>query len=151
MQEGGSPVGGAKLRQKHVPIARFLRFALVGGCCFLLNLAVLWMCTDKLGLHYQMSLLAAFVVVNLVGLVTNRLWSFKASGSPFRSQVGRYYLVMAVSLGASMAMMHLLVEQLGLDYLVANCVAAAILLMANFGAHSAWTFRSRPLPSIPPS
>ena len=42
-----------------------------------------------------------------------------------------------------MAVTALLVEVLHVQYLVANTLAAALLLCANFAVHSSWTFRPR--------
>ena len=125
----------------HAFRARFLRFVLVGGTSFLLNLFVLWLGTGLLDLHYQISVVTAFLAVNLFGFIVNRTWSFSATKDHPLGQAGRYYSVMLCSLLASMLRMHLLVEIAGLNYLLANLLAAAVLLVGTFTAHALWTFR----------
>jgi putative flippase GtrA len=130
----GSSAGG---------LARFARFTMIGGACFLGNLAVLWICTSLLGIQYLLSALISFVTTNLLGYVGNRLFAFRSIAPHRLGEAGRYYASALLSLVACMAMMKVLVEQFHWHYLAANALAGIILMLSNFALHSAWTFPAR--------
>jgi putative flippase GtrA len=119
--------------------ASISRFALVGAACFALNLLVLWTATGVFGVHYLTSAAVSFMAVTYFSFVLNRFFTFRAGGGMGR-QTARYYLVTAASLGLSLLLMYVLVDLAELNYLVANCLAAVLLLFANYAAHSCWTF-----------
>ena len=129
------------LRRRDAHVRKFFRFVVSGGICFLLSFAILWFCTSALGLHYEVAIVAAFIAVNLVAFAINRIWAFEVRSGKSLPQLGRYYVVMLCSLLLCMLMMHALVEWVGLNYLIANVIASAVLLVGNFTAHTIWTFR----------
>ena len=119
--------------------AAISRFTMVGAACFVLNLLILWAGTGLLGAHYLISAAVSFVAVTYFSFMLNRFFTFRASGDMGR-QTARYYVVTVTSLGLSLLSMHVLVDLAELHYLLANCLAAVLLLFGNYAAHSYWTF-----------
>jgi len=122
---------------------RLLRFATTGGICFSVNLAVLYAGTELLHLHYTLSLLLSLLVVNLVGLLLNRRWTFESTRNPFWAEAMRYWSANALSALAVLASTALLVEVLHVHYLLANVLIAVLFMIGNFVLHLRWTFRAR--------
>ncbi len=122
---------------------RLLRFTITGGICYSVNFAVLYGGTELLHLHYAVSLLLALLVVNWIGLLLNRWWTFESMRNPFWVDALRYWSANALSSVAVLAATALLVEFLHVHYLVANVLLGVLFLLGNFILHQSWTFRAR--------
>jgi putative flippase GtrA len=97
-----------------------------------------------LHLHYALSLLLSLLVVNWVGLLLNRCWTFESTKNPFWAEALRYWSANALSALGVLAATTLLVEVLHVHYLFANVLIAMLFLIGNFLLHQVWTFRARP-------
>jgi putative flippase GtrA len=120
---------------------KLVRFASVGGGCYLLGLALLYVGTAYLGIHYLISMAAALVLVNLVGWYLNRKWTFGVANEQPATELGRYFLVNGMSFLATLGIMSILVSGAGINYLVASAIAAVFMVIFNFMIHGHWTFR----------
>lgn len=117
-----------------------IRFVMVGGLCFVTNLAVLYGGTDVLGWHYLISMAVSIVVANTLGWLLNRLWTFGESGQAWWAEYGRYLSVCFSSTLISLVLMVLCVSVMGLHYLLASAMIAVLMLIFNFIAHRDWSF-----------
>lgn len=119
---------------------RILRFGLVGATCALLNLALLFVGTDIIGLDYLVSVTIAFFAINLVGFLLNKHYAFRDRQPQVVRQAARYYVVLGLSLAANLALMGLLVDGLGVHYLVASVIVTVLFAALNFLGHLRITF-----------
>jgi putative flippase GtrA len=119
---------------------RFLRFVLVGGFCASLNLLILWFTTSWIGWHYFIGITLSFFGVNWIGLVLNNRFTFSKDSRPHFGKLKRYYSVMFASLFLNFVMMRILVDTLGINYLLSSVLVTLIFAAFNFFAHQAWTF-----------
>ncbi|HEU4579287.1 MAG TPA: GtrA family protein [Polyangiaceae bacterium] len=124
-------------------VRRLLRFTITGGICFSVNFAILYAGTELLHFHYAVSLLLSVLIVNWIGLLLNRCWTFESTRNPFWADALRYWSANALSALGVLAATALLVEVLHVHYLVANLLLAVVFLLGNFLMHQSWTFRSR--------
>lgn len=124
----------------------FVRFALVGGVCFVTNLTVLYVGTDILKWHYLLSMLASIIIANSLGWALNRRWTFAGSRLSWGMEYIRYMSVGFSSVVASLLLMALCVSFLGIHYLLASALIALAMLLANFIAHRDWSFSSAEKP-----
>lgn len=122
---------------------KFLVYAAAGGVCTLLNLALIWLGTSVLGLHYLLSALIAFISVTPVGFWLQKLLTFRTPRAAAQIEWPRYFLVTAASLATNLALMYLLVSLLGVWYLLAAMIAPLALLTANFLVNDRWSFATR--------
>ena len=122
---------------------RWLRFVLVGGTCFLANLVVLYVGTDVLGWHYLVSMAASIAVANSLGWLLNRGWTFRSTNVRRLPEFARYLAVNLAATVVSLALMALLVSGLGVHYLLASALLAAVFMVINFIAHRDWSFAPR--------
>lgn len=123
--------------------ASWLRFLLVGGLCFVLNLLILFVGTDLLGAHYLWATLVSLWMTSTLGWQLNRCWTFGSRSSAWLAEYGRYLTVSLSSFGLGLGLMAVCVSGLGMHYLVANAVISAGLTVANFLTHRNWSFDSR--------
>jgi putative flippase GtrA len=124
-------------------LTKFATFAAVGGFCALLSLAILWLLTSWLGVHYLVSTMITFLITTPVGFWLNKILTFRTRREYARIEWPRYFLIMSVSFASSLALMYLLVSVLGLWYLLANVIVIGLLLVFNFLTHDRWSFRAK--------
>jgi glycosyltransferase involved in cell wall biosynthesis/putative flippase GtrA len=126
--------------------ARFVRFALVGAAMTLCNLALLALLVDGLGLHVLVACTVSFFVLNGLGYLLNKGFTFRLPPRPEWAEGLRYYAVMALSLAANLALMQLLVGGLGWHYLAASLVVTVLLAVLNYLGHAGFTFGGKAPP-----
>lgn len=122
---------------------KFLTYASVGGACALLNLAVLWLLTSVLGVHYLVSNMISFLALTPVGFLLQKLVTFRTSRAAATVEWPRYFATMGSSFAANLGLMYVLVSLLGVWYLAANLAVTVLLLAANFLVNNLWSFALR--------
>jgi putative flippase GtrA len=122
---------------------QLVRFGLVGGIGFVVNLAVFAMLVHVLGVEYLIAAVVAWLVAVLNNFVLNRHWTFHAGGGQVRFQAIRFVAVSAVAFGFSLLLLTLLVEVGGLAKVPAQALAVAGSTPLNFLGNKLWSFRSR--------
>ena len=122
---------------------QLVRFALVGGVGFAVNLVVYTLCVHALGIDYHAAAVVAWLVAVLNNFILNRHWTFDASGGRVRFQALRFFFVSLVALGFSLAFLTVLVETAGMAKVPAQAVAVAASMPLNFLGNKLWSFRRR--------
>lgn len=132
-------------------LAKYLKFAFIGGIGTLINLAVLWVAHEVFFVYYLWAAAIAFVAADTNNYIWNRLWTFRSKGK-IHFQYFQFLVVSVLGLALNLALLWLMVDGL-LPYLGIEMDKASILLLAsqlvaifivslfNFGANSLWTFR----------
>ncbi|RYX85485.1 GtrA family protein [bacterium] len=120
--------------------SQFLRFAMVGSGCFLLNMIVLYVGKEILHLHYMLASTLTLFIVSGVGFFLNRKLTFRAQGVQIWHELRRYYTVNIGSFAFSLSLVALLVEGLSMHYLVANVLVGLAVMAGNFWLHKNWSF-----------
>lgn len=118
---------------------QLLRFALVGGSGYIINLAVFAALSYGLALHHLAAGFGAFCVALTTNFALNRCWTFRATGgSPMRQAV-RYVFVSLVALSVNLVLLEVLVTG-GAAELVAQAVAILCATPVNFLLNRRWSF-----------
>ena len=132
-------------------LAKYLKFAFIGGIGAIINLAIFWTAVEVFHVHYLWAVALAFVVADTNNYIWNRLWTFKSK----RSVAPQYLQFLVVSVDGLMLneiLMKSIVEDLMPDigigedkasfYLVVAQVLSIFLVsLFNFAVNSLWTFR----------
>ncbi len=119
---------------------QLLKFGLVGGSGYLINLAVFSVLSGSVGLHHLAAAVGAFAVALANNFLWNRHWTFEPGDGHAGFQAARF---LAVSLGAlliNLVMLELLVSGASMGDLTAQAVAVAIAMPFNFLGNKLWTF-----------
>lgn len=122
--------------------AQFLRFGVVGVLCFLAGLVSVYLLTDRLHLHYLLSMGISLVLLNTTGWLLNRHWTFKLSTRHSWREFARYLLVSGASFALTLVLLQMLVAGLRLHYLVASAIVALLMIAINFTVHRLWSLRT---------
>ena len=124
-------------------VNEFVRFVVVGGLCYLLGLALLYLFTEQFGLHYLVSLVVAMLILSAIGWAMNRNWTFQSVDPQWLAEAKRYLAANISIWLITLALMALLVSGFGINYLAASAVVAAGMAIVNFLLHRHWSFRKR--------
>jgi putative flippase GtrA len=121
---------------------QLVRFGLVGGAGFVVNLVVYALLVHGAGLEYRVASVAAWLVAVLNNFVLNRHWTFDARGGRAHHQAARFLLVSLLAEIVSLLLLTLFVEAANLPKVLAQALAVAASMPFNFIGNKLWTFRS---------
>lgn len=114
-----------------VTLRTFGKFLIVGGSCYLLNLALLWIAVEKVGIHYVPATLLSVAAVMVLGHFLNRRHTFR-SRERYVPELLRFMLNRSLQAGVGLGGIVLLVELAGIPYLLANILVTVITTIASF-------------------
>ncbi len=122
---------------------QLVRFGLVGGVGFIVNLAVYTLFVHSVGVDYRAASVAAWLVAVANNFVLNRHWTFDARDGRARFQAMRFLVVSLVAEGFSLLLLTLFVEGAGISKVPAQALAVAGSMPLNFLGNKLWSFRAR--------
>jgi putative flippase GtrA len=108
---------------------QLLKFGLVGGSGYLINLAVFALLTGSLGMHHVGAAIGAFAVAVTNNFLWNRYWTFGPGDGPAHA-----------SLILNIAILQLLLSTGATGELTAQAIAVAAAMPFNFVGNRLWTF-----------
>ncbi len=120
---------------------QLVRFGIVGGSGFVVNLAVYALCVHALGIDYQVSAVVAWLVAVSNNFLLNRHWTFDAAAGSARFQAIRFFVVSLVAFGFSLLLLTVLVESAGIAKVPAQALAVVASMPLNFLGNKLWSFR----------
>ena len=113
--------------------AEIFRFLVAGGSCLLLELCCLYGLTERGGLHYLYSSAIAFTVAVLANYWLCRVWVFEAGKKKQSFKAASIFFGSSVAgLGINQLCMYAFVDLMGMYYMAAKILAAAIVTAWNF-------------------
>jgi len=119
---------------------QLLKFGLVGGSGYLINLAAFLLLTSSLGVHHAVAAIGAFCVAVTNNFLWNRYWTFGPGEGPAHFQAARFFAVSLASLGLNIAALELLISNHLVGELTAQAIAVAVAMPFNFLGNKLWTF-----------
>jgi putative flippase GtrA len=124
-------------------VIQFIKFGVVGVSNTLLTLVVYTVLLKVFGVWYLAASAIGFVVGATNGFLLNRRWTFREHVGDALTPV-RWAIVQGAGLGVDEGLLYLLVHDAGLDKLLAQVCATAVVTVTTFFANRAWTFRAHP-------
>jgi dolichol-phosphate mannosyltransferase len=119
---------------------QLLKFGIVGGSGYLINLAVFSLLAGSLGLHHSLAALGAFAVAVTNNFLWNRHWTFGPGDGSAGFQAARFFAVSVGALVLNLAVLELLVASGEVGELTAQAIAVAVAMPFNFLGNKLWTF-----------
>jgi putative flippase GtrA len=121
---------------------QLVKFSIVGGTGYVVNLAVFTVLVTILDVHYIPAAVCSFLVAVTNNYTWNRLWTFRAQRGHVAYQGMRFLVVSTLALGANLLMLHALVT-VGLDKVPAQAIAIVLVTPVNFVGNKLWSFGQR--------
>jgi putative flippase GtrA len=125
-------------RLLHPDLLRFLRFAVVGGSGVLINMVVLWLLHDKVGLPLTRSSVAAISLAIMNNFLWNNFWTFKATTIQTR-RFAQFVIISLIGMAINLAILNILFA-FDMHYALANLAGIMVATAWNFFANSKWTW-----------
>ena len=122
---------------------QLVRFGLVGGVGFVVNLIVYTLFVHSVGVDYRVASVVAWLVAVANNFVLNRHWTFDARGGRARFQAMRFLVVSLVAEAFSLLLLTLFVEGAGIAKVAAQALAVVGSMPLNFLGNKLWSFRTR--------
>lgn len=119
---------------------QLLKFGLVGGSGYVVNLAVFALLSGELGVHHVPAALGAFCVAVSSNFLWNRHWTFAAADGHAGFQAARFFAVSVGALLINLVALEALLLNTSLGALAAQAIAVAIAMPFNFLGNKLWTF-----------
>jgi putative flippase GtrA len=119
---------------------QLVKFGLVGGSGYLINLAVFALLSDGLGAHHALAAIGAFCVAVSSNFFWNRHWTFAAGDGHAGFQAARFFTVSVAALLINLAALEALIAGTSLGPLSAQAIAVAVAMPFNFLGNKLWTF-----------
>jgi dolichol-phosphate mannosyltransferase len=119
---------------------QLLKFGLVGGSGYLVNLAVFALLAGLLGMHYALAAVIAFCVAISSNFFWNRRWTFGPGDGHAGFQAVRFFTVSVGALLINLAILEALVAGASVGKLAAQAIAVALAMPFNFLGNKLWTF-----------
>jgi putative flippase GtrA len=129
---------GTALRGGRAHLSRFARFALVGGVATAIQYALLVLLVRGLGLAPTPASSIGFVLSAGVNYLLNYRFTFR-SRRPHGPAATKFAVLAGMGLLINAVIMRLMVAA-GVQYLLAQACATAVVLCWNFLGNSLWTF-----------
>lgn len=126
---------------------RFIKFGLVGGSGIVVDMGLLWLFTELIGLHYVLSGILAFTAAVVNNFIWNDLWTWSDRGDSgidaYLVRLIKFFLVSSIAGVVKIAILWLLTHFFNLYYLLSNLVGIAVGMILNFSINNLWTFKVR--------
>jgi putative flippase GtrA len=129
----------AGLRRPHNWV-QLVKFCLVGGSGYLVNLSVFALCVTALELHHLVAATVAFVVAVTNNFWWNRHWTFRARHGHAGFQAARFFAVSVVAFLFAASILELLVSVAGVSELPAQAISIVAATPLNFIGNKMWSF-----------
>jgi putative flippase GtrA len=119
---------------------QLVRFAIVGGTGYVVNLAVYSALVALGDVHYVTAAVLAFCVAVTNNFLLNRHWTFKATHGRATFQAPRFLAVSLIALGFNLIVLELLVGVVGVAEIPGQAVAILAATPLNFLGNKLWSF-----------
>jgi len=129
----------AGLRRPHNWL-QLLKFCVVGGSGYVVNLCVFTFAVEVLGVHHLVAATMAFVVAVLNNFWWNRHWTFQAGRGHAGFQVARFFVVSIAAFLLAASILELLVSVVGLAEIPAQAISIVAATPLNFIGNKMWSF-----------
>jgi putative flippase GtrA len=119
---------------------QLIRFGLVGGTGFVVNVGVYALCVHALAIDYRLAFVFAWMVAVTNNFLLNRHWTFQAAEGSMRFQAVRFVLISLLAAVFGFLLLTLFVEDFGLAKVPAEALAVAASTPLNFLGNKLWSF-----------
>ena len=129
----------AGLRKPHNWM-QLVKFCIVGGSGYVVNLCVFYIGVAVLDLHHLAAASLAFVVAVANNFWWNRHWTFRAGGGHAGFQAARFFTVSVGAFLFAATVLELLVSVVGVPELPAQAISIVAATPLNFIGNKMWSF-----------
>lgn len=121
---------------------QLLRFAIVGGSGYAINLLVFAAVVYGFGLDHRIGAVIAFLVALANNFMWNRHWTFDVAHGRADHQAARFFIVSLGAFAFQFGILQALVDGAHLSSLAGQALSVAAAMPVNFLGNKLWSFRA---------
>jgi dolichol-phosphate mannosyltransferase len=138
------PMNFTKIREN---IIKMIQFGIVGGLMIILNVEILYILTNFLGIYYIISAILSYLLLTALSFSLNEKWTFNsvthhAHENPWH-RLATYYLVSISGMNLNIIILFLLTEFGNVYYLYSSIIASLLVFFWNFSLNKKITWREK--------
>ena len=122
-------------------VKQFLKFAIVGAIGTCVDVAILVLLKEVVGLNVYVANFFSFSLAVINNYTLNSRWTFGDQEKEHKRQIVQFVIISVVGLALSEMLLYFFHDILNLYYLVAKVLGILIVLFWNFFANRFWTFK----------
>ena len=124
-------------KQRRIAAVLF-NFACLGGVNYLLNILLVWFCTEVLNIYYLFSVSISYIFITVSSFFLNAKFIFKSHGNYWNFV--KYILMLLTFYGLHVGLVKLLTDELTLYYLYSVMISVAFLFLLKFFVYYKYVF-----------
>ncbi|MGB2885154.1 MAG: glycosyltransferase family 2 protein, partial [Dehalococcoidia bacterium] len=128
-------------------IKRFIKFCIVGASGFCVNLGLLAIFVEVVGMHKVWAQIPSYQISILTNFMFNDFWTFSDRRTPglksFLIRAVKFNMVSQVGWGINISVYYVALNVAGIYYIVSQIIAIAVAMMWNFFSNLIWTWRQK--------
>jgi putative flippase GtrA len=129
--------GAARSRDSWIQL---VKFGIVGGSGYLINLGVFAFLSGNLGVYHAVAAIGAFCFAVTSNFLWNRYWTFGPGEGLAHAQAARFLAVSVACLVINLVVLEAIVASSPISELAAQAIAVAVAMPFNFLGNKLWTF-----------
>lgn len=119
---------------------QLVKFGIVGGSGYLINIAVFALLTGSANLHHIPAAVGAFCVAVSNNFLWNRYWTFGPGEDHPAFQAARFFAVSVAALAINLIALEALIALTSLGEVTAQAIAVALAMPLSFLGNKLWAF-----------
>ncbi|MEX3916234.1 GtrA family protein [Paraburkholderia sp. BR10872] len=119
------------------------KFGIVGAITAAIYFLVMWIANSLIGLHYLISITAAYIASTTFHFFANRHFTFGAVDESHSNQLLRYLVMWGVNYVITIIIVSLCVKDFGLSPYIGVCISVFVTVMTGYLFSRFWVFRVR--------
>lgn len=117
-----------------------IRWILSGGIAFIVDFSTLFFLVEKINVYYLYASGFAFLLSATTNFLISRYLIFNATTNSVTSSYIRFISISMIGLALIASLMYLLVDIIGLHYLLSRLLIAGTVGVSSFYIHKLFTF-----------
>lgn len=123
-----------------LPVAKIVRFGLVGCAGVVVDFGITFLIKEKLGLNKYLANSTGFYVAATNNFFLNRYWTFNSANPNVLLQYLQFMIIAIVGVALSNGIIWILYEKLNTNFYRAKGLSILVVMAWNFSVNSMVTF-----------
>ena len=113
-------------------IKQILKFGIVGGIAFIIDYALLYVCTEYLNIYVLYSSIISFSISVIFNYIMSIKWVFDVNHKQTYKDFTIFIIFSIIVLGINELIMYLGIERLHIYYMLVKIASTGIVMVYNF-------------------
>lgn len=113
-------------------IKQILKFGMVGGIAFIIDYALLYVCTEYLNIYVLYSSIISFSISVIFNYIMSIKWVFDVNHKQTYKDFTIFIIFSVIGLGINQLIMYLGIERLHIYYMLVKIASTGIVMVYNF-------------------